>query len=85
MAQLKKLPNPLPADWPINLHVDHETGIETLIPYTLDEYNEWDANTVLDAARPDEMKALEAEKAIAKAALLDRLGITAEEATLLLS
>jgi len=85
MAKLKTLPNPLPADWPNNLHINHETGIETVIPYTLEEYNEWDANAILDAARPEETKAKEAEKAIAKAALLDRLGITADEAALLLA
>ena len=84
MAKLKNLPNPLPTDWPNNLHIDHETGIETVIPYTLEEYNEWDANAILDAARPEEMKAKEIADGIAKQAILDRLGLTAEEAALLL-
>ncbi len=85
MAQLKTLPNPLPADWPHNLHIDYSTKIETLIPYTLEEYNEWDANAILDAARFNEIKAKEIEDANAKVALLNRLGITSDEAKLLLS
>lgn len=87
MAQLKSLPNPLPENWPTNLHVDHATGTQTLIPYSLDEYNQWVENSLIDAeraaadaARPAELEA----EAKAKAAILDRLGLTAEEAALLL-
>lgn len=88
MAKLKTLPNPLPADWPNNLHIDYETGIETLIPYTLEEYNEWDANAILDAARPEETKAKETEiqaiRASAKAKLIAGTPLTAAEADTLI-
>lgn len=60
--------------------VDVITGEETLIDYTKKELDEQkEAQAAIDAAL-----AQAAEKAEAKAALLERLGITADEAALLL-
>jgi hypothetical protein len=60
--------------------VDVVTGEETLIDYTKKELDEQKAaQATIDAAL-----IAAAEKATAKAALLERLGITADEAALLL-
>jgi len=60
--------------------VDVNTGEETLVDYTEEELAEQEANKALTAAT---MQA-NVERAEAKAAVLERLGITAEEAALLL-
>lgn len=64
--------------------VDCSTGISEVVPLTAEEIADLE---VARKAADDQRKAAEAEaqaKAEAKAALLDKLGITAEEAQLLL-
>jgi len=60
--------------------IDLQNGTETFRDYTLDEIKE------VNKAIEETQKELEAQaqKAAAKQALLDKLGITAEEAQLLL-
>jgi len=60
---------------------DVTTGETTEVPYSKEQLAEVEANKKALAANEAEA----AIKATAKAALLDRLGITAEEAALLLS
>jgi len=60
---------------------DVTTGKTTEVPYSKEQLAEAEANKKALAANEAEA----AIKATAKAALLDRLGITAEEAALLLS
>jgi hypothetical protein len=60
--------------------VNVETGQQTEVELTQEEKNEQAANLLLSEAQAAE----EAAKAEQKAALLERLGITAEEAQLLL-
>jgi hypothetical protein len=62
------------------VEVNCETGEETLRDATKAEKDEAKARQEMVAAREDE----EAAKATAKAALLTKLGLTAEEAQLLL-
>jgi len=61
--------------------IDLETGTETFRDYTLDEIKE------VNKANEETQKELaeQAQKAADKAALLERLGITQDEAKLLLS
>jgi hypothetical protein len=61
--------------------VNAETGEVIENPYTKEEIKEYELNVKLE----QEAKALAEAKATAKVALLDRLGISAEEAALLLS
>ena len=61
--------------------VNCETGEQTEREFTQDEYAQYEADQAAQAQLNNEAKA----KATAKSALLDRLGITAEEAQLLLS
>jgi hypothetical protein len=63
------------------LQIDAITGEETIIPYTADEIAEHDAMVAKVLAD----KKAEEDAVIAKAALLAKLGITADEAKLLLS
>ena len=73
------------SDTPTKVIVDCSTGITEVVPLTAEEIA--DLETARLAAE-DQRVAAEAEaaaKAQAKAALLDKLGITAEEAALLLS
>jgi hypothetical protein len=73
------------SDTPTKVVVDCSTGITEVIPLTEAEIADLETARV---AAEDQRKAAEAEaaaKAEAKAELLDRLGITAEEAKLLLS
>ena len=63
------------------LIVDTSTGEETLIDFTAEEEAQFNADA---QALKDEMDA-KAAKAQAKSALLERLGMTQEEASLLLS
>lgn len=64
------------------IHVEHnlETGEVTERPYTADEI----AATLARIAVIEAEKEAEAQKAIAKAALLEKLGITEDEVHLLL-
>jgi hypothetical protein len=61
----------------------HNTETDEIIDREMNdaEFAEYEANQAAELAAQAEAEA----KAIAKTALLDRLGITAEEATLLLS
>lgn len=68
------MPNPM-----IRIH-DLETGEVIDRPMTAAEFKEYETQQKTLAAKAT----AEEDKAAAKAALLDRLGITAEEATLLL-
>ena len=73
------------SDTPTRVVVDCSTGITEVIPLTEAEIADLETARV---AAEDQRKAAEAEaaaKAEAKAELLDRLGITADEAKLLLS
>jgi hypothetical protein len=73
------------SDTPTKVVVDCSTGITEVIPLTEAEIADLETARV---AAEDQRKAAEAEAAVkaeAKAELLDRLGITAEEAKLLLS
>jgi|LakMenE01Jun11ns_1017448.scaffolds.fasta_scaffold8489137_2 hypothetical protein len=73
------------SDTPTRVVVDCSTGITEVIPLTEAEIADLETARV---AAEDQRKAAEAEAAVraeAKAELLDRLGITAEEAKLLLS
>jgi hypothetical protein len=73
------------ADKPNKVVVDCSTGITEVIPLTEAEIADLETARI---AAEDQRKAAEAEAAVkaeAKAELLDRLGITADEAKLLLS
>ena len=73
------------SDTPTKVIVDCSTGITEVVPLTAEEIADLETARV---AAEDQRVAAEAEaaaKAEAKAALLDKLGITAEEAHLLLS
>jgi hypothetical protein len=73
------------SDTPTKVVVDCSTGITEVIPLTEAEIADLETARV---AAEDQRKAAEAEAAVraeAKAELLDRLGITADEAKLLLS
>ena len=73
------------SDTPTKVIVDCSTGITEVVPLTAQEIADMETARV---AAEDQRAAAEAEaaaKAQAKAALLDKLGITAEEAALLLS
>jgi hypothetical protein len=64
---------------------DHATGETVVRDLTGAELAELELQTELAAQDKVEQDALAAERATAKAALLERLGITADEAALLLS
>ena len=61
--------------------IDLQTGEETIRPYTESEIAEVEAAN----AKAEEKRQLIAEQIIAKNALFEKLGITADEAKLLLS
>ena len=63
---------------------DHATGETTVRDMTDAELAELAYQAELTAEKKAEEKAIAAQKAEARAALLERLGITAEEAALLL-
>ena len=66
---------------PIIKIVNTETGEEIEREMNAEEFAQYE----LDQARSEAVRAEEAAQAAAKAALLERLGITAEEAALLLA
>ena len=70
---------------PTRIEINCETGVESIIELTDAEVAELEAQAALAAEKKAEEDAAAAAKAEAKAALLDRLGITAEEAALLLA
>ena len=73
------------SDTPTKVVVNCSTGITEVLPLTAEEIADMETARV---AAEDQRAAAEAEatdRAVAKAALLNKLGITAEEAALLLS
>ena len=70
---------------PTRIEINCETGIESIIELTDAEIAQMEADRVAAEARKAEEDAAAEANATAKAALLDRLGITADEAKLLLS
>lgn len=64
--------------------VDAATGQETIRPYTAEEIAESEKNAAETAKRQADENAVLSAHAAARAALLDKLGITADEAKLLL-
>ena len=70
---------------PTKLIVDCSTGVTTEVELTAEEIAEREAMAAEYAAQKAQEDADKVTKAAAKAELLDRLGITAEEAQLLLS
>jgi hypothetical protein len=65
--------------------VDCSTGLTTEVELTAEEIAQREADAVAFAARKHEKEVAAAEAAEAKAALLVKLGITADEAKLLLA
>ena len=70
---------------PTRIEIDCSTGIETIIELTDAEVAEMAAQAAIAEERKAQEEAAATAKAEAKAALLDRLGITADEAALLLA
>ena len=70
---------------PTKLIVDCSTGVTTEVELTAEEVAEREAMAAEYAAQKAQEDADKVTKAAAKAELLDRLDITAEEAQLLLS
>lgn len=70
---------------PTRIEINCETGVESIIELTDAEIAEMEAAAAIAEQDRLDREATEAEKATAKAALLDRLGITVDEAALLLS
>ena len=69
---------------PTRIEINCETGVESIIELTDAEVAELTYQQELAAEKKAEEDAQAEATATAKAALLDRLGITAEEAKLLL-
>ena len=70
---------------PTKLIVDCSTGVTTEVELTAEEIAEREAMAAEYAAQKAQEELDKAAKAEAKSALLEKLGITAEEAQLLLS
>jgi hypothetical protein len=70
---------------PTRIEINCETGVESIIELTDAEVAELTYQAELAAEKRAEDDAQAAANAVAKAALLDRLGITADEAKLLLA
>ena len=70
---------------PTRIEINCTTGVESIIELTDAEIAQMEADRVAAEARKAEEVAQAEANATAKAALLDRLGITADEAKLLLS
>jgi len=69
---------------PTRIEINCETGVESIIELTDAEVAEMEAQAAIAEAKRAEEDAAAEVRATAKAALLDRLGITADEAALLL-
>jgi hypothetical protein len=72
-------------DTPTKIVVDCSTGAVEELPLTPDEIAQREADAAAFAAAEHEKEVAAAEAATAKAALLTKLGITADEAKLLLA
>ena len=70
---------------PTRLEINCETGVESIIELTDAEIAQMEADAAKAAARQQEAEAKAAADAEAKTALLAKLGITADEAKLLLA
>jgi hypothetical protein len=70
---------------PTRIEINCTTGVESIIELTDAEVAQREADAAAYAAQKAEEDAKKAADAVAKAALLDRLGITADEAKLLLA
>jgi hypothetical protein len=70
---------------PTRIEINCTTGVESIIELTDAEVAELAVQAEAAAAKQAEEEAQAAANAVAKAALLDRLGITADEAKLLLA
>jgi hypothetical protein len=70
---------------PTKLIINCETGEQTEVELTAEEVAQREADAKAYQAEKKAKEAADAAKAIAKAELLVKLGITAEEAALLLS
>jgi hypothetical protein len=70
---------------PTRIEINCETGVESIIELTDAEVAEMEAAAAQAAQAEQDREEAESAKAIAKAALLEKLGITADEAALLLS
>jgi hypothetical protein len=70
---------------PTRIEINCETGVESIIELTDAEVAELIYQAELAAEKKAEEDAQAEANAVAKAALLDRLGITADEAKLLLA
>jgi hypothetical protein len=73
------------SDTPTKVIVNCTTGITEVLPLTAEEIADMETARLAAEDQRVAAEAEAAEKAEAKAALLDKLGITAEEAALLLS
>jgi hypothetical protein len=73
------------SDTPIKIEVNCATGIAVEVPLTAEEIQQRELDAIAAATAKQEADALAAEQAEAKAALLTKLGITADEAKLLLA
>ena len=73
------------SDVPVKIEVNCATGIAVEVPLTQDEIQQRELDAIAAATAKHEADALAAEQAEAKAALLTKLGITADEAKLLLA
>ena len=73
------------SDTPTRVIVNCSTGITEVVPLTAKEIAEREAMAADYASRKATEEAQKAADAIAKSVLLKKLGITAEEARLLLS
>ena len=69
---------------PTRIEIDCSTGIESIIELTDEEVAEMEAAAAIAETKRLEAEAQAEADAAAKQAILDRLGLTAEEAALLL-
>jgi hypothetical protein len=74
-----KMPNPT------RIEINCETGVESIIELTDAEVAEMEAAAAIAEQEREAAATKTAANAVAKAALLEKLGITADEANLLLS
>lgn len=69
---------------PTRIEINCETGVETIIELTNAEVAELEAEAAIAEEKRKAAQAQAKADAVAKQAVLDRLGLTAEEAALLL-
>ena len=71
-------------DTPTKVIVDCSTGEQTVVPLTAEEIAELEAAATQAEADRKAAEKTEADKTAARQAILDKLGLTPEEATVLL-